>query len=122
MSHRLRRMAWSMALPFALSAVSASNAADAQLEQAAAAFHRGAVEEAATRWAAAARSYEQRGEVGGRVAALTQLARAQSELGQYAQAAVSLRTALELAQAQGDRQRVAAIGAPLGNVYIALGP
>jgi len=70
-----------MALALALGAVSASRAADGQLEQGAAAFQRGALEEAATRWAAAARAYEQRGEVAGRISALTQLAGAQSELG-----------------------------------------
>ena len=123
MSDRLRKVtAWSMALALALGAVAASNAADGQLEPGAAAYRRGALEEAATRWSAAAQAYEQRGEVPGRISALTQLARAQSELGQYAQAAAGLRIALELAQAQGDRQRVAAIGAALGNVHIALGP
>src|SRR5206468_8712451 len=79
-------------------------------------------EEAAARWASAERSYAEQGQLANRVLALVNLAHAQSELGQYRRASVSLGTALELARTSGDRRREVAIGAALGNVYIALGP
>ena len=115
-------LAWCMTLAFAVGAPLAADAAQEGIEQGRAAFERGALEEAATRWAAAARSHAERGDIGGQISALTHLARAQSELGQYRQAAASLGTALELAHKAGDLHRTAAIGAALGNVHIALGP
>jgi tetratricopeptide (TPR) repeat protein len=111
-----------MTLALAIGVALEACAADGPLEQGAAAFRRGALEEAATRWTSAAKSYAEQGQVANRISALTNLAHAQAELGQYSRAAASLGTALELAQASGDRRRAAAIDAALGNVYIALGP
>ena len=115
-------LAWCVTLALAAAAQLASHAAPEEIEQGRAAFERGALEEAATRWAAAARSHAERGDTAGQISALTHLARAQSELGQYRQAAASLGTALELAHKAGDLHRTASIGAALGNIYVALGP
>jgi CHAT domain-containing protein len=87
-----------------------------------AAFQRGAFEEAALRWAQAARACEEQAQPGCRLSALTHLAHAQTALGQYRQAAATLETAFGLADAIGDRRATATIGAALGNTYIALGP
>ena len=122
MSKRLPMLAWSMTLALTLGAAPELNAAEGQFEQGVEAFQRGAFEEAATRWTDAARSYAEQRQVASQISALTHLARAQSELGQYHRAAVSLGTALKLAVAAEDRQRTASISAALGNVYIALGP
>ena len=114
-----------MMLAFALATGGASAAepsAEGQFEQGLAAFERGSLPEAAVLWADAAQRYEKQGQVGGRISALTHLAHAESGLGQYRQAATTLGTALDLAQAAGDQRRAASIGAALGNVYIALGP
>ncbi len=107
---------------WALSATSLTRAAEGPLEQGAIAFQRGALEEAANRWAAAAQASAQPGHATERISALIHLARAQSELGQYRQATVSLRTALQLAESIHDRERTGYVSAALGNVYIALGP
>ena len=122
MSKRLPVLAWSMTLALALGVAPEVNAAEGQLEQGVEAFQRGAFEEAAARWADAAQSYGEQGQVAGQISALIHLARAQSELGQYRRAAASLDTALKLADTSGDRQRAASISAALGNVYIGLGP
>jgi hypothetical protein len=75
-------LAWSMTLALALCVALEVNAAEGELEQGAEAFQRGAFEEAAARWAEAARSYGIQGQVASQISALTYLARAQSELGQ----------------------------------------
>ena len=125
MSARLSPRVWWMALALALVAGGAKAAeapAASQFKEGLAAFERGAFQQAAVLWTGAAQAYEKQGEVAGRISALTHLAHAQSALGQYHQAATNLGTALELAQAAGDRRRAASIGAALGNVFIALGP
>lgn len=116
---------WWATLALALAAAVANGAEPAaagQFEEGLAAFERGALQEAAVLWTSAAQGYAKQGQVARRVSALTHLAHAQSGLGQYRQAAVSLGTALDLAVAAGDRRRAASIGAALGNVFIALGP
>ncbi len=125
MSKRLPVRAWLMMLAFALAAAGANAvepSAEGQFEQGLAAFERGDLQQAAVLWADAAQRFEKQGQVGGRISALTHLAYAQSGFGQYRQAAATLGTALDLAQAAGDQRRAASIGAALGNVYIALGP
>ena len=125
MSARLSPRVWWMALALALVAGGAKAAeapAASQFKEGLAAFERGAFQQAAVLWTGAAQAYEKQGEVAGRISALTHLAHAQSALGQYHQAATNLGTALELAQAAGDRRRAASIGAALGTVFIALGP
>ncbi|MEO8626657.1 MAG: CHAT domain-containing protein [Betaproteobacteria bacterium] len=121
MTDRIPVLMWCGALAFAWIVSIDVNAADAQLDRGVTAFQRGALEEAAHQWAAAARSYAERGQIQAQASALIHLARAQSELGQYRQAAASLNTALELAQTAGDARQAAVIGAALGNVYIAFG-
>jgi CHAT domain-containing protein len=125
MTKRLPARTWSVTLALALAATGANAAqpsAAGQFEEGLAAFQRGALQQAAVSWASAAQGYEKQGQVAGRISALTHLAHAQSGLGQYQQAAASLTTALDLANAAGDRRRAASIGAALGNVFIALGP
>jgi CHAT domain-containing protein len=125
MTKRLPARTWSVTLALALAATGANAAqpsAAGQFEEGLAAFQRGALQQAAVSWASAAQGYEKQGQVAGRISALTHLAHAQSGLGRYQQAAASLTTALDLANAAGDRRRAASIGAALGNVFIALGP
>jgi len=86
------------------------------------AYARGAFEEAASSWSAAASAYEREGNPNARITALVHLAQAQSALGQYRQAVGSLGAALELAEQLGDLRRIASIVAGLGNAHIALGP
>src|SRR5262249_6949284 len=92
------------------------------LESGAEAFQRGAVEEAAARGANAEEAYAQKGESANRITALIHLARAQSEQGQYRQAAVSLSNAPQLARQRGDQRSLGAANAAVGTVYIVLGP
>ena len=104
MSKRLPLRAWSMTLALALAAAGANAAepsAEGQFEQGLAAFERGALEQAVVLWGDAAQRYEKQGQIGGRISALMHLAHAQSGLGQYRQATVTLGTALDLAQAAG---------------------
>jgi CHAT domain-containing protein/Tfp pilus assembly protein PilF len=122
MNNRLLALSCSITLACALGIVPQLHAADPSLEGGAAAFHRGAFEEAATRWASAEKAYAEQGQTTNRISALINLAHAQSELGQYRRAAASLSTALGLARTTGDQQRAASVGAALGNVYVALGP
>jgi CHAT domain-containing protein len=91
-------------------------------EQGTKAFARGAFEEAASSWSAAASAYERERNTNARITALVHLAQAQSALGQYRQAVGSLGAALELAEQLGDLRRIASIVAALGNAHIALGP
>jgi CHAT domain-containing protein len=91
-------------------------------EQGTKAFARGAFEEAASSWSAAASAYERERNTNARITALVHLAQAQSALGQYRQAVGSLGTALELVEQLGDLRRIASIVAALGNAHIALGP
>ena len=122
MSKRLSGLVPLLTLALSLGAAPASHAADSLIEQGMAAFQRGALPEAAIRWAEAARACEARRDTPCRISALTHLAHAQSALGQYRQAATSLETALGLARDSGDRRARASIAAALGNVYVALGP
>jgi CHAT domain-containing protein len=91
-------------------------------EQGTKAFARGAFEEAASSWSAAASAYERERNTNAQITALGRLAQAQSALGQYRQAVGSLGAALELAEKLGDLRRIASIVAALGNAHIALGP
>jgi CHAT domain-containing protein len=111
-----------LALVLPLGVAPVSNAAENPLEQGMAAFQRGAVAEAATRWAEAARACEAARDLACRISALTYLARAQTALGQYRQAQGSLETAAALVVATDNRRAAASIDAALGNVYLVLGP
>ena len=85
------------------------------------AYERGAFEQAAAHWLESARQAERDGNAGARILALTHLAQAYQALGQYRAALADLETALALAQATGDRARMAWVGASLGTVQLALG-
>jgi CHAT domain-containing protein len=85
------------------------------------AFQQGALEQAVARWTDAADEYDRAGNVTGRIAALTHLAEAYSELGQHLQAEKRLEVALELAQKLGDPAREAHVLAALGNAQLAAG-
>jgi CHAT domain-containing protein len=100
----------------------AEPSAESLLERGRDAFRRGALDDAVADWTEAVRRFEAGRSVDGQVLALQHLARAQSALGQYRQAARSLETALTLVETAGDAARIATIRAALGNVYIALGP
>lgn len=121
MNRRLPKLVQLLALVLLLGAPPGANAADSPIEQGMAAFQRGAVAEAATRWSEAARTCEAKRDRACQISALTHLAHAQTVLGQYQQAKASLETALDLAHATNDRRAAASIGTALGNVYVALG-
>jgi tetratricopeptide (TPR) repeat protein len=122
MNNRLPVLVRLLVLVCAASAACSLRAAETPLEQGIAAFQRGALEDAAAHWAHAERAYADQGQVANRISALINLARAQSKLGQYRRASVTLGTALDLARTSGDARQTVSIGAALGNVHIALGP
>jgi CHAT domain-containing protein len=95
--------------------------ADDELQRGLAAMQRGAFDEAAERFAAAAKAAEGAAAVPARLTALVHQGRAQAALGQYRHAADTLRSALDLATRAGDGVRAAVAGAALGNMQLALG-
>ena len=130
MERRAGTIAWCVALLGALAVVvssgGAATAADppqtqSSFQKGAEAYERGAFEQAATHWIDASRQAERDGNAGARILALTHLAQAYQALGQYRAALADLETALAIAQATGDRARMAWVGASLGTVQLALG-
>src|SRR5688572_11989747 len=98
------------------------SAADAARLQAVRAFQRGALDDAAASWIAAAREYARAGRTADQVAALVQVAHAESGLGRYANAVRTLESALGIAAKGGDRYQTASVLSALGNVHIVIGP
>ena len=130
MERRAGAISWCVALLAALAAVvswsSAAAAADPPQAQSSfrkgvEAYERGAFEQAAAHWLDASRQAERDSNAGARILALTHLAQAYQALGQYRAALADLETALAIAQATGDRARMAWVGASLGTVQLALG-
>src|SRR5688572_4683962 len=119
-----KHLGWIFVLLVCASPVAADNhaAADAAREQAVKAFQRGALDDAALSWIAAAREYERGGPAADQVAALIQVAHAESGLGRYANAVRTLESALAVAAKSGDRYRLASVLSALGNVHIVIGP
>lgn len=119
-----KHLGWIFVLLVCASPVAADNhaAADAARDQAVKAFQRGALDDAAASWIAAAREYERAGRAADQVAALIQVAHAESGLGRYANAVRTLESALAVAAKSGDRDRLASVLSALGNVHIVVGP
>jgi CHAT domain-containing protein len=105
---------------FALTTADAT-AASSSLQRGAEAYQRGAFGQAVTHWTEASRLAEREGRTGDHATALTYLAQAYQALGQYRTALVTLETALERANAAGERRRTAWVTANLGDALLGLG-
>src|SRR3954468_7150811 len=93
----------------------------AQLEEGLKAFQRGAVDDAAQRWAAAAEGFRRAGKASEQALALSQLARAYAALGHYRQAVLALNDAFTLAAQAKDAPRLVAVLSARGAAQAALG-
>lgn len=91
------------------------------MEEGLSSFQRGAFEQAALSWTEAVLYYEEAGKVNEQIDALNLLAQAYLALGQHKKAFPALETALALAVRSGDRPRIAALKAGLGNAYLTVG-
>src|SRR5712691_2029828 len=113
-------LAMSLAAPGAVFGANA-DAADRLVQRGIAAYQRGALEDAASDWAEAARLQERAGRTREQVAALTRLARALQALGRHQEAGERLERARTIASGSGDRGGLVRVLAALGAGALAAG-